>query len=148
MNNYFSKTPYHKFPKVNFGSLSLLENAMNGMVLLSTHGEIALDLAKLESLPEIKDRNWWWNFQQLPTLRWASIDWSDLPDLELLEKVFNFNSSVISTWQTLPDSLPLKWHDHATAIRLQNLYEWFLTIYSFMQRGLNVKSELRSEERR
>lgn len=142
MNNYFSRFPYHKFPKGTASSLSLLKNAMNGRLLLSSHSEIAIDLTNLNKPPEIKDRNWWWNFQQLPTLRWSAIDWLDLTDTELLDKVFNFNSSVIRTWQALPDDLPLKWHDHATAIRLQNLYEWFITIYRFMDAEVKVKNEL------
>jgi len=106
-------------------SRRFLQDAMNGRYRLNNFGLERLDLKSFAWNVEKKDRNWWWQLQQLPVLDKAARDWNDGFDVELIQ----FNTLVLESWAAANErsgSINLAWHDHATAFRLKHLTIWLL----------------------
>lgn len=119
-----------KFLKpLNTINLKFLEDAYNNTLKLSDFEPLDVDLLGDYNSSITSNRTWWFRFNQLPTLNWASGLWCEG---EGTERYIDFNFSVIENWHLKSDELvPLKWHDHASAIRAKNLTNWFITVSNF-----------------
>lgn len=104
----------------------MLERARGGCLSLDGFDSVKLNMVGPYSKDIVSSRTWWFRFNQLPTLSWGSGVWDGANEAH---DFIDFNFSVIENWiNHHADDLPLKWHDHASAIRLRNLVDWFITV--------------------
>lgn len=128
-----------RLPALKLQELERLNAAMLGNLMLGNFESETINLLSTNGNINNSNRNWWWHFQQLPTLRWAFGNWLSFEHNLQLEDVLTFNKKMLVNWLSLADSVPLKWHDHATAIRMQNLADWLKLLCCF---GGNSSEEL------
>lgn len=69
-----------------------------------------------------EDRNWWWQVQQLPFLKWF-VGAEEGLDKYQRGEAFQYVISCLNCWkkESSTGTSPLLWHDHATAFRLRHL---------------------------
>ena len=133
---------YVMFGKIKL-SFSLIENSLNinalehlqlkpSKFVADKIGQAAsgrykkIDFVEFDWLSGEEDRNWWWQIQQLPCLKWFINAYEILKD-EQKEKYLDFAISYIATWMenaSKNKNSPLVWHDHVAILRLRNLSQW------------------------
>lgn len=103
-----------------------LEKATKGFLVLQDFGAIQVDLQDWYDRDITSNRTWWFRFNQLPTLGWASGVWTESHHAR---DFIEFNFDVINNWAShSSEKLPLKWHDHASALRMKNMADWYITV--------------------
>lgn len=105
-----------------------LKQAVQGALVLQDFEPMQIDLLRLYNKALTSNRTWWFRFNQLPTLAWAAGVWDESNHGYAF---IDFNFDVIKNWVGHSnDQLPLKWHDHASALRMKNMADWYITVAS------------------
>ncbi len=103
-----------------------------------------LDIFNFDWISLERDRNWWWQLQALPFLKWF-ISSLELQTEEERSRYFSLCLDAIQCWvrnAKLNKDSPLAWHDHASAFRVRNLTNWLLFCCTS---GLPVGQDARAE---
>lgn len=115
----------------------LTEYLDGGTIRFGSH-EVSLNFSTFEWEDTSKDRTWWWRVQQLPILELSSGLWSRA-DKSFIESIVQYNQKTIRNWrgknyqylgldEKKRINSNLAWHDHTTALRMQNLFKWTQTL--------------------
>lgn len=125
---------------------SNLEKAAQGTLVLQDFEATQVDLLGAYDKDITPNRTWWFRFNQLPTLGWASGVWTESHHAR---DFIEFNFGVINNWVAhSAEQLPLKWHDHASAFRMKNMADWYVTVANHSaehDKDLQVLAELIDE---
>lgn len=125
---------------------SHLKQAAQGILLLEGFEATQVDLLGAYDKGITPNRTWWFRFNQLPTLGWASGIWTESNHAR---DFIGFNFDVVNNWVAhSSEQLPLKWHDHASAFRMKNMADWYVTIANYStkhDKDLEVLAEIIDE---
>lgn len=115
-------------------NLARLRIAVDGDVAISpSYPDIKIDLRSFDWKDRGYSRNWWWSMQQLPSVAWSAGD-LDVLDSEFRKKIMLLNESLIGSWSRecrgKPSTVPLAWHDHASALRAIHLFRWTSSLFA------------------
>ncbi|MFW5879426.1 MAG: heparinase II/III domain-containing protein [bacterium] len=105
-----------------------IKKAIQGCITFNNYPDFECDLREFDWQSGHEQRNWWFQLQQLPTLAWATGVWPDNME-ELKKNAIQYNFDVIHNWQDKHNNAgkykkTLAWHDHASALRVLNLFNW------------------------
>lgn len=103
-----------------------------------------IDFLTFDWVSATDDRNWWWQVQQLPFLKWYICSF-DLLDEEQKLNNFNYVAKCLENWSIkAKDSgvSPLVWHDHASAFRLRHLLQFYLFLTVEFKSKLQLQAEI------
>lgn len=109
-----------------------LQSAMGGAVRFNTFEDASINLTKFDWLNGSDNRNWWWQLQQLPFVRWYVQSIKTIQDSLIQESVIEFIHKSVVQWiecaQDKGKTSPLLWHDHASTFRLRNLADLYVAM--------------------
>lgn len=94
--------------------------------------DTCIDLLSFDWCSIEMDRNWWWQIQALPFLGWFAQSYRVF-DPEERRQLASYCLNALEQWlkqETHAENSPLRWHDHATAYRLNNLVNWLAVVSS------------------
>ncbi len=124
---------------LNINASQFNRNALNEFLIGKYKG---VDFVSFNWVDGSVDRNWWWQVQQLPGLKWY---FSSFDLLSKIERESGLNKVLVTFQQWYekacnnPDS-PLVWHDHVAVLRLRNLAQ-FLTCCVINKASITLPDE-------
>lgn len=128
-----------------------LDRAMNGSMTFNSFPAESIELDSFDWVNGSKDRNWWWQIQQLPVNRWYVNSIDPSTDEAQHRLAHTFLLRVLRNWAQRAShargEIPLTWHDHAAALRLRGLRDLYVVASSLdsyhpeLQRELAIQIE-------
>ncbi|WP_251976410.1 heparinase II/III family protein [Salinicola avicenniae] len=113
---------------------SNLNDAVNGKIVFNDFEDASLDLETFDWKSGPVNRNWWWQLQQFPFVKWYTQAGRCLEDGTANDDVLiDFLWNGLKQWKACaekyPEESPLMWHDHATALRLRHLTDLYVVLF-------------------
>lgn len=117
-----------------------LNAAAHGTLSFKNFDDASIDLKVFDWQTGPGNRNWWWQLQQFPFLRWYVQAVYVVSQSEYHDSLLEFIYLSVMNWQVCEKKYrgksPLMWHDHATALRLKYMTDMYVAIF-----GVNVECQ-------